>query len=76
MKDTMRLLVAILGLSAASFSQIGTFSGPGMPPSQPPVAASRTFSGPGMPPSQPPVATSRTFSGPGMPPSQPPVAAV
>jgi hypothetical protein len=27
-----------------------------MPPSQPPVAASRTFSGPGMPPSQPPVA--------------------
>jgi hypothetical protein len=39
MKIAMRVLVLTLVLSAAGVSQMGSFLGPGQPPTLPPVAA-------------------------------------
>jgi hypothetical protein len=39
MKIAMRMIVLTLVLSAFGFAQTATFSGPGMPPADPPVAA-------------------------------------
>jgi hypothetical protein len=39
MKIAIRMLVVTLILGAGSFAQTATFSGPGTPPSEPPVAA-------------------------------------
>lgn len=38
MKIAMRTLVLMLILGAGSFAQTATFSGPGTPPAEPPVA--------------------------------------
>jgi hypothetical protein len=40
MKIAMRVLVLTLVMSAAGFAQGISFSGPGMPPTEPPVSVS------------------------------------